>query len=369
MKELYVSYTPYHILLNSSIASSRDESIEKDLIIIEDFSNIDKIVKGLNNWKDNPFREHIVIDGKFSTDLPDDKSIFNIFRKNSVFNVFKKGITEIKKRYENQNFQTVFTGNDERPHSQFLEYICRKNNGINVYVEDGSELYNDNVSSSFPTLEFIYYRLSLGSWYDDVRVLGKYRFTDEIRAFRPDLVRDDLKDKRIEQIDLENFIDLQRTGLTDTILNEFEFDLYLNKNDIIIFLPHSSLVRERDLLPLYKDIISRLKEYNKDILLKYHPREKDHYLSGYDEDILNLPQSLPSEIFFLQMINNSPVIIGDVSTCLFTSKIINDQSCVISLINLLDIESKYLKEVFSKIGVIIPNTRPELEEILSRHLN
>ncbi len=364
MRELYVSYTPYHILLNSSIAFYRDESIEKDLIIIEDFSNAKEIVNGLKNWGENPFKEIVLIDGKFSLDLVSKKSVLNIFKRNSVVNLFRKGVSTLKKRYGNMTFDTVFTCNDERPQSQYLENKCRKNNGLNVYVEDGSALYNDHVGSSLPFLEYIFIKLYVGSWYEDISIIGNYKFTDEIRAFRPDLVREDLKNKKIEPIDVENFVDLKRTGLTESILNELQFKQPLNKDYIIIFLPHSSLIKEKNLLSLYKEIISGLENYNDNILLKYHPREKDHYLGNVGKDISGIPKSIPSEIILLQMIENPPIVIGDVSTCLLTSKVLKKESHVISLIDILNIESKNLKRVFENIGVDMPKTQAELEDIL-----
>lgn len=364
MRELYVSFTPYHILLNSSIASRRSLTADKEIIIIEDFSDAEKMLNGLKGWKDNPFKEHIMIKGIFSVDEIPEKSIFNVFRSNSVVNVLKEGIESLDDRYGDAQIDKVFTCNDGRPHSQFLEYKCKKKRGHNIYVEDGSSVYNDFVGPILPLHESIFYNLYYGRWYEKTRVLGNYRYTDEIRAFRPDLVRPELRDKKIETIDMEGFTDLKKTGLTEKILDEFSVKLQTDYDNMILFLPHSELIRKRNLLPLYQKIVSKVREDDKKILLKYHPREKDHYLSEQSDGIFSLPQSLPSELLLLHMIEKPPLIIGDISTCLLTSKFLREDFKVISLINIIGMESENLKRAFKKIGVLMPNTHSELEVIL-----
>ncbi|MFW6173819.1 MAG: polysialyltransferase family glycosyltransferase [Elusimicrobiota bacterium] len=366
MRELYLCFTPYHILLNSSIAYYSEGTEKKEMIIIEDFSDAEKIVRGLKNWNSNPFKKQVLIKGKFSVkDIPE-KSIMNIFKSDSVVNLLKEGVKALKVRYDDVPFDRVFTCNDGRPQSQYLQYKCKKNNGLNIYVEDGSELYNDSIEPSLPLHESIFYKMYFGKWYEKVGVLGNYKYTDKIRAMRPELARRELRNKKIEPISIENFTRLKDIGLIESILNEFDIDLSLNEDYIILVLPHSSFLKERNLLPYYQKIISKLIKYDKNILLKYHPREKEHYLRKEGNGMAVIPQSLPSEILFLQLIENPPVVIGDVSTCLLTSKILKKESCVVSLINILDINSKNIKNVFKKIGVLIPDTYSDLENILKR---
>jgi len=364
MKELYMCFTPYHILLNSCIAYNRDTAEDKEIIIIEDFSNAENIVKGLKNWRANPFKKHVEIKGAYSVkDIPE-KSIFNVFKSDSDINILKEGIDTLKERYANSSLSILFTCNDGRPQSQFLEYKCKKNGGLNIYVEDGSEVYNDSFRPPHPFHESIFYKLYFGRWYERIGILGDYKYTDEIRVLRPDLVREELKNKNIEPIGLENFINLKKAGLTNSILNEFDIELPKNKKPIILFLPHSSFIKKKNLLYLYQKIVSELIKNDKNLLLKYHPREKNYYIGKEENDIKVISQSLPSEILILEMINNSPIVIGDISTCLLTSKFLKKEIQVISLINIIDMESKNLKKVFKKIGVMMPKTQTEFEEIL-----
>jgi len=363
MTELYLCFTPYHILLNSSIALNRNKTEDKEMIIVEDFSDADKLIRGLKKWEQNPFKKHVIVKGKFSVQEIPEKSMMNVFKTNSVVSILKEGIDTLEKRYSDLPFDHLFTCNDGRPQSQVLQYICKKNNGLNVYVEDGSELYNDSIGPQLPFHESIFYKLYYGPWHERIEVLGNYRYTDEIRALRPDLVREELKGKKIESINRESLLDLKRTGLTESILNEFGSDLTSEETDVILFLPHSDFVKQKDLLSLYRNIVEMLVEQNKKILLKYHPREKEHYLTEGDNS-LAIPQSLPAEILILQMIGDPPIIIGDVSTCLLTSKFLKEEIEVISLIKIIDMESKNLKKAFDQIGVKMPKNDYELTEIL-----
>lgn len=364
MKELYLCFTPYHVLLNSGIAYNRGTKSDKEIIIRESFSDVDKVINGLKNWKENPFDEILRIKGTFSVEEIHEKSFLNIFRKNSTINLEKSSINDIKKAYKGVSFDKLFTCNDGKPQSQYLQYRCKKNNGINIYVEDGSEVYNDSFRSLYPFHESILYKVYFGRWYERIRILGDYKHTDEIRALRPGLVREELKNKKVTSIGSENFTNLKETGLIESILSEFDIELSLDKKPIILFLPHSSYIKKRDLLSLYKKIVKTLIENDKKIILKYHPRERHHYLEEKDNNVLIFPQSLPAEIIVLQMIENPPVIIGDVSTCLLTSKFFKEDIQVISLINIIDMESNNLKNIFNEIGVLMPDTYPEFVEIL-----
>jgi len=366
MKELYMCFTPYHILLNSSIALSRSKTKGKEIIILKQFSDFEKIIDGLKKWERNPFKKHVFIKGKFSVEQIPEKKLINIFRKNSTINLEKGSINDIKKTYKRVCFDKVFTCNDGKPQSQYLEYKCKKKNGTNIYVEDGSEVYNDSFRPPHPFHESILYKLYFGKWYERNAILGDYKYTDEIRVLKPDLVRKELKNKKIKPIGLENFISLKKTGLTKSILNEFDIELPRNEKTIIVFLPHSSFIKKRNLLSFYQKIVSRLIKDDKNIVLKYHPREKNHYVSEKENKILTLPQSLPAEVITLQMIDDPPVIIGDISTCLLTSKFLKKETKVISLINIIDMESKNLKNVFKKIGVLMPNTYSELRDVLEK---
>lgn len=364
MKELYLCFTPYHILLSSCVAYSRSDTVDKEIIIREGFPDAEKIIGGLKNWDQNPFKKHIVIKGKFSVGEIPEKSFLNVFKSNSVVNLEKCSLDTLKKIYTDDHFDKVFTCNDGKPQSQFLQYICKKKNGMNIYIEDGSEVYNDSFRPPFPFHESIFYKLYFGKWYERIGILGDYKYTDELRVLKPELVREELRHKKIKQIDMDSFINLKATGLTGSILNEFDIELPLDEEYIILFLPHSLFTNKKGLFKFYKKILSKLMKDGRKILLKYHPREKNHYLGGERNNVIVLPQSLPSEILILQMIDNPPVVIGDISTCLLTSKFLKKDIQVISLINIINMESKNLKDVFDKIGVLMPNTESELIGIL-----
>lgn len=364
MKELYVCFTPYHMLLCSCIASDREDDIDKEMIIIEDFLEADRIIEVLKRWKENPFDDHIMVKGKFSVDEIPEKSILNVLKDDSVVNVLKEGIDTLKDRYGDVPLHTVFTCNDERPQSQFLEYRCKKNGGLNVYVEDGSELYNDSFEEPLPFHESVFYKMYYGRWYEKIRLIGDYRYTDEIRALRPDLVRDELKHKKIKPIGLKNFIGLKKSGLTESMIKKFKVKIDLDEDYVILFLPHSEFIKKRKQESIYNEMVEELQKNNKKILLKYHPRENDHYIMQHGENITILPQSLPSEILILQMIDNPPLVIGDISTCLLTSKFLDEKIKVISLIDILNMDSSNLRRVFEKIGVMMPESHNQLKGML-----
>jgi len=364
MKEVYMCSTPYHVILSCAIASdSKSDAIKKELIITQSFPYVDKLISAIKKWRQNPFDEIITTQGSYDVKLRT-SSPFNVFK--SVY-VFKREVNKLKKRYSNDDIKYSYVFNDSKVLSQYLAYLTNKKGGSSVYVEDGAAPYTEHSlpNPRFGSLVMLLYKLILGRWCTRTRYHGQYRYINRYMVLRPKHVRSELKNKPIEPIKVEDIINLNESGLTKSITNQFDVEIPQKSNSSVLVLPHSDFLINHRLLNKYKNEIIPFILDRQNILVKYHPREKNHYLKNAIGSEELLSQSVPMEIIFLHLINNPPkYVIGDISTALLTSKFLLEDTKTISLIRLLNYKNKSLENLFNKIGVSMPESIDEFKQIL-----
>jgi len=69
MKNIFLAFTPYHILLSCSIALDYSQIDENFLFIISDFSESDALSRTLKNWQDPPFKKIIFLPGVYRKNI------------------------------------------------------------------------------------------------------------------------------------------------------------------------------------------------------------------------------------------------------------------------------------------------------------
>ena len=368
MKSIYLTFTPYHILLSCAIAINSDNNTEKEIIIFKDFVNADKFAVLLHKWKSSPFDRVTVFEG--TRDVTPYKAKYkSIIKLDSTLNVMKRNISAIKKYFKkNKTISKVFTFHDGRLESQIAEYLNHKRGGENIYIEDGTAVYTHYTFPRTPVYIIFFNKLYYGPWSQFIRFHGDYKYTDKIMVLQPDLVRKELKDKPIEKISREALLSLKEEGLTNLILDEYHFPLN-SEIDILIILPHSEFLQGNNLFEEYIDIIKKilqiLEKENASIFVKYHPREKDYYLKFSANKVEKIPQGLPLELLYLHLIDNPPrIILGDISTALLTGKLILEETNVISILKILDVDYYKIADTFKKADIMIPRDTYELKNLL-----
>jgi len=315
------------------------------------------------DWENNPFEEIEILCGEYDgTTL-----LKSILRSKSSL----RSIDTIFNKTLRKNENKVFIFNDERVEGQFAMYLNSKNNGVNIYVEDGSAVYNRYIRRDTRSYIKSIYKLIYGHWYEYVRILGTSKSSMQILVFRPELIRFELQNKEIKKIPSTLFMDIDKKLITSLLVN---YNVHLEKEmyECILILPFSKFTNEVDAYifdKVYTEIVSVMLNVFKSIGVKYHPREKnERVFTNYDnEKIKIIPNSLPIEIFWTSLISNPPkIVVGDISTSLLTCELVlKSDTIIISTMKMLNLPEKYdWSCIYESFGIRMPKTIDEFKLII-----
>lgn len=312
--EFYLASTPLNIFLCSSIASHRKH--KKSILLFIDQREIDEnfYFDQLTEWKDSPFQDVYIFPGHV-------KGFLN--KKRSRQKIFSTLNDLIEKYHPSE----IYTGNDRRVEFQYsmqksLEYGGASGN----YIDDGIFTYLGRPDSAIniqdTVIDTCIKKLTYGFWWQTPPTIGGSNWIKNVYAAFPQLVHPLLSKK--------NVIELNAHWLQSDNLNKFSAQLLRAKNiepeiiqsvDVLIALPHESIISQSN---NYKEsiikLISQLKTQNKNIAVKYHPRDQV-------EDSLHLKEIgctlIPSQVNFealLLIFPTNKTIIGDFSSVLLNAR-------------------------------------------------
>jgi hypothetical protein len=252
---------------------------------------------------------------------------------------------------------------------QIISYLNFKQNGINIYVEDGAAAYCSYKLNGIRVYEELVAKIIFGSWFENIKVLGTYKYIHEVLAFYPEMVRFELKKKITKKLPETLFNEL-KGEFTDTLLKNFDLNSRCIHYDCIIVAPSSDYlesIQNTDFEYVYKYIGNLLQKDFNDIGVKYHPIEnKGDFLNFVGNRKFKLiPQALPLEIIWLLLLKSPPkFVVGDISTALLTCNSILRNTSVVSIAKILDLPYDYLFDTFSNIGIKTPKTLIEFSFLL-----
>ncbi|PTV93032.1 hypothetical protein C8C76_15613 [Halanaerobium saccharolyticum] len=355
MNNIFLVHTPYHLMLSVGFAK---QLVEQDnfLIIFEDFdvSSVDT-----NNFS-HLFKKIEILQGNLV--LKD----INIIKKIYLYYI---NIKKLKKIIKKRNFDKVFTFNNNIILDQkIFELVNQKRKCKVIYIEDGSAAYNQsykecgNLKRKVKSLtkKAIF---NLNDYGQCVSILGLNNYIDELFVLYPELIREELREKKVKKITDTQFAD----GAKLVYKNLFD-EIEVSRNSIIVFLDKYEFVKtiQQNYFYILERIIEYSKEKNKDVYFKYHPREEKEFIKLLELDYKNIffiKKEIPSEVVGYSLSGNN-IIISTTSTSLLTiNKIIEDKSFIISLVKILDLETVIIK-AYSKLNFSIPNNIDELKKII-----
>lgn len=243
-----------------------------------------------------------------------------------------------------------------------------QNNGINIYVEDGIGAYSDSKVDDFPIRKKILLRVLFGKSFQRLRILGTYPCIHKMFAFHPEIVRDELRGLKIEKIPDNTFKLLLTSNFCHHFFKTQNIDISTLNNKIVIFIPHSSLLIKINKLEEYKKVLKQIGSTIEEIVIKYHPREKekDYLKMSLNRKIQIFPRSVPAELLYMTFLDNKPkAIISDSYTTFINTTGLEDVK-LISLMDVLQIEDNGLIKRLSNSNIIFPNDITDLFDILSK---
>ncbi|WP_129597799.1 hypothetical protein [Methanohalophilus profundi] len=258
MKDVYICFTPYHIILSCAIAFAKNDKIENDLIIQPSFPNVDNFIDGIKEWNDNLFNEIIEIPGRYESKPRNIKiisTIENIYK-------YKRANQLLKRKYNHTMINNLYIFNDCSLSGQLLAYLNDQNGGCNIYVEDGMAAYINQIPSRSirQLLARHIYKLTFGKWYEQNEKQGLCKYIDKFMVLNPQHIRIDLSKKNINAIELEDIFNLNTTGLPNKITKQFNLNISKRENVTILILSPSYFLIENGILNKCKNIINQIVE-------------------------------------------------------------------------------------------------------------
>ncbi|BAP60498.1 hypothetical protein MMKA1_03810 [Methanococcus maripaludis KA1] len=348
--DIYLTATPYHILLAIGHSSDNKKSDNKKILVLRpDFLNYKLMIKSLELWDKCPFYKIILLNGNFSQNSFKIKHKRLSYILSSIDNIpkIKKLVDSLKDCGKN-----IFIFNDTIPEFQYICYENKINN--NTYIEDGSAAYSSNKTiKNSQKLKTIVSKFLFGNWYTPTyHNLGTSKYISNCKVFYPDLANSNLKNRNIGE-------------LSKTILNQIDknyldivkklYDLPELPGNTLIILEHSEFISANiEYIKLIKELISKKIKNNEKILVKYHPRETDHYMGEIiNNNVSYINQSIPMELIYLTLDTPNIEIYGGASTALLTAKILRPNSKVFSFANTLNLKDEQLKNTFKAIEITL----------------
>lgn len=360
-RNLFLVYTPFHILLALGIASSkRDE--ENHLVVVRNFADPEKLIGVVSGWGNKPFKNIISLPGDY--DFVKTSKLME--RWNRYYGV-GRCCRDILSYAVKSGINEFYLFNEERPQSLcLLDYVSRRRMMKAYCGEDGAVTYNNYFGSK--NWNYLFWgKLFYGAWWKNVPVAGTSDIFESIYVLYPNLVRPELQDKKKERIPLEGIFELSTQG---NLVNYFaNYDLALNvlsDLEAIILLPNSVILNKE---PDYREIMIKLIEVfrarGKSIAVKYHPRDANiDFLSLRQQPNVHiLNPAIPVEFIFL-VSKKLKFVVSDSSTTLMSALWALNDCRVISLGELTSRKDQRFNTVLNSLGVLLPKSFKEVENIL-----
>jgi hypothetical protein len=346
--EFYLVSTPLHLFLSSAIAlQSKDKT--HILIFIDQAEVVNNFYfNQISLWKNSPFQNIYIFPGRIKGLLEKCRS------RKKTFNQLAQLIEKFKPT-------DIHIGNDRRIEFQYCMHKSQQYGGAKGhYIDEGTYTYiGRKQSQSFQdtVIDNWVKKLVYGFWWKNPITIGGSDWITSIYVAFPKLVHPLLKQKEIVAIDPR--------WLESSSLNEFSKQLLtakgMNANtissvDILIALPHESIIAQNQ---MYKssilNLITQLREKNKNVAVKYHPRDRQI-------DALNLKkagcQLIPSQVNFealLLIFPKNRTIIGDFSSVLLNARWLRPDLKVIAALENKASISKLFSSLYSSLEIDMVN--------------
>ncbi|CEN91454.1 Uncharacterised protein [[Clostridium] sordellii] len=357
MKSLYVTHTPYHIILAIG-TKIKNKNQPSDILIYKDF-NLDNIdLEQLNN----------IFESIYIYDRNGESSQSN--SRLEILHSIKKSIKKVKNMINNK-YDRIFVFNDSVIETQYLinKNLNDKNSKV-TYIEDGSNVYIKNEHEDYNSyLKNKLISFLLGFKYQDIKnIFGLHNKIEQRMVLWPNILKHELiKDrkpiKEISKEELKLGIDLCYSKIVQKLNKEEKAILIIAEHPD--FFKSNNHIDIKNYIKTIDSIVNKARSNDIKIYIKYHPRDESNYLNKLlikYKEIELMEKSIPIESFYSK---EDIIIVSVSSTALFTAaKMINRKKAIISLANILKIKDKHLINKFIKIGVNVPNNNNELINLI-----
>jgi len=344
----YLVSTPLHLFLSSAIALQNKD--QDNILIFIDQVEVDNnfYAQQIELWQNTPFQEVHIFPGRIKGLLEKRRSRKKIFAQ----------LAQLVEKFQPTD---IHIGNDRRIEFQYCMHRSQQYGGAKGhYIDEGTYTYiGREQSQSFQdaVVDNWVKKLVYGLWWKNPITIGGSDWISSIYVAFPKLVHPLLKKKEVVGIDPK--------WLESQSLNEFSKQLLTAKDmdadtvsavDVLIALPHESIIAQNE---TYKssilNLITQLRKANKNVAVKYHPRDKE-------TDALGLQaagcQLIPSQVNFealLLIFPKNRTIIGDFSSVLLNARWLRPDLKVIAALENKESISPLFFSLYSSLEIEMVN--------------
>lgn len=362
MRNVFIAFTPYHILLSCGIALDQSDLADNCLFIVSDFSDVEPLIHSLEGWNYSPFAQIECLPGIYGQD-----------RKYRRRFISRKNLTTITEFINKHQVSRIYVFHDGRAEAQAALHFAKKDNrdAVGTYVEDGAGAYSSHVPTKRPLHTLLLGKLFYGPWWEGVDVLGTSRWIDEVKAIFPRLVRPELRLKHVTSIPRHALLELRNQEWPYKYLEALGMQIAeLEHLEAVLVVAHSEFAaRISGYKQAIEDFLAIAKSQALRLAIKYHPREPlTNFLSVAEaEGISILPQSVPIELVYIIASEKIRFVIGDISTSLLTAKWLLSNVTVVSIAPLLgQSDSQPLIKVFRELDIKVVTNFRAIGEMLQQ---
>ena len=336
--------SPLHLLFSSNLALRHDT----------DHNSV--VLMPRENRQFSPFADILAQDAS----IFDEVISFETGGLRGKFAERKRRMAVIKKALLERPADGIFTGTDRRVEFQYAMHIASGlNPGVKgIYLDDGMASYLGHKSMhniAHRYIDPLFKKLTYGWWWSNPLIIGCSAWISEAHVAYPDLVHELLKSKKVEPIDRDVFKDPRFVELCRQLLQSRNVDdRSLRDIDVVIVLTHESFYPDAD--AHLKGLVDAVLQHDPSsrIAVKAHPRsEKAGTYAALYPDILFLDSKVSMELY-LPLVKEQCVIVGDISSALFTANWFNESTRIVA-VNLADAVPTHLEgklvRLFRELGI------------------
>ncbi len=249
----------------------------------------------------------------------------------------KRRMAVIEDALQQDPADRIFTGTDRRVEFQYAMHVASSANPdvAGIYVDDGMGSYLGHKSMNNIAHRYIdpfFKKLFYGWWWNNPIAIGASAWIDEIHVAYPDLVHESLRSKKAVAIDKAVFKNPRFLALCERLLRFRNVDDRTVRDvDVIIVLTHESFYPDAD--AHLESLVQAVSAHDPSarIAVKPHPRSEktDIWRSMYPK-ILFLDSKVSMELY-LPLAKERCVIIGDISSVLFTANWFSDSPRIVAV--------------------------------------
>jgi len=365
-KSIYFAYTSYHVFIALLMALSKhNEKDEQQLVIIGNFSDAEKMYKSLVSCDNSPFNKVFYLRGEYNLQQYG-SSYARFFRYWGVLKICQDVISLIN----DEKITQIYLFNEERAYSLILlNYISKLKGRIKAsFIEDGTTIYSSYVERKDWHYLFLG-KIFFGLWWKNVPVMGSSVVFDDIWAFFPQFVREELKNKSIKSIPTNLIADLRTKKIASHILSNYGINSeYIDKINCMVLLSHSSVINQfSEYRGMLSSLIKKMQTLGYQITIKYHPRDNasDDFLGLSSESNINvLHSSVPLELIYVLGVDSIKVVISDMTTSALMAQLILKNTKVISIGALLGSKDERFLNMLRCLGISLPESFEDFDQCL-----